>query len=453
MLGVLAIVVITTFFVSIIKFIFPKQNAFFDFEGDLDEATPRQGRGKKITGDKTLLGTTGGQKVFADNKGRHFFACGTSGSGKTVAIANFIKSGIDYDYPMLILDGKGDEDIGSIRDIVKRFSGDREVYIINLNNPEASDKYNPFKNTSPTVIKDMLVNMTVWTEEHYKQNTERYLQKVISLMVIAEINTSFRTILAHLDKEKFMALSADLADKEQISKDEHQSNIDIAENSEKIIEGAVARFTNLYESDIGAIFADDGIDISTALSEKSIILFILNPLLYPETSPLFGNLILIDSKKAISFLFKNRHPRVFFIFDEINVYASPTFLDLINKSRSANVTCILATQSLSDLDHVSPEFKEQIIENANNYIVLRQNSAVNAENWANIIGTRNTMDITYQLREGDSTGLGSAKRTREYLYHPDYIKSLETGKAIFVSKDNHFNTRVNIENILDEKQK
>lgn len=93
---------------------------------------------------------------------------------------------------------------------------------------------------------------------------------------------------------------------------------------------------------IGGNFSDTGIDIATALKEKAIILFILNPLIYPEISPAFGRLVLIDSKKAISQRFQNDN-RTFFLFDEINVYASKTLIDLVNKSRSANVTCVLAT--------------------------------------------------------------------------------------------------------------
>ena len=123
-------------------------------------------------------------------------------------------------------------------------------------------------------------------------------------------------------------------------------------------------------------------------------------------------------------------------------------LDLVNKSRSANITCILATQSLSDLDRVTGEFKEQIIENCNNYIVLRQNSSINAEHWSNVIGTRATMQATYQIKsENDgakSTDLGSLRKTREFLYHPDDIKLLTTGTAIFVSRDEMCHTKVKV---------
>ena len=135
--------------------------------------------------------------------------------------------------------------------------------------------------------------------------------------------------------------------------------------------------------------------------------------------------------------------------DEINTYATTGLTDLVNKSRSANVTCVLATQSLSDLDFANGEaFKEQIIENCNNYIIMRQNSGVNAEHWANILGTRSTMEVTYQLQQKgldtSETGYGSAKRVREFLFHPDDIKRLKKGKGIYLSRDEDFNTKLNI---------
>jgi len=232
-------------------------------------------------------------------------------------------------------------------------------------------------------------------------------------------------------------------------------NSEIANTSGKIAENASARFSTIAESEIGTIFDENGVDIYTALKEHAIILFVLNPLIYPEMSPLMGRLILIDAKKAISKLFGG-NTRTFFMFDEINVYASPVLIDLVNKSRSANVTSILATQSLADLETVAGDpFKQQIVENCNNYIVLRQNSARSAEEWAQIIGTRQTMEVTYQLRQNSglknspynndmTTGYGSTKRVREFLYHPDDIKAFRTGQGIYVSRDNGTNCKLSV---------
>lgn len=105
---------------------------------------------------------------------------------KTVALSNFIKNAVDKEYPALIIDGKGDTAQGSILDILQNLKGNRKLYVINLNNPKQSDKYNPFKGSSPTMAKDMLINLTDWTEEHYKLNAERYIQRALQLLEIGK---------------------------------------------------------------------------------------------------------------------------------------------------------------------------------------------------------------------------------------------------------------------------
>jgi len=400
---------------------------------------------------QTLIGySTGNTPVYTSDRAKHVFICGTTGSGKTIALSNYIRSAIEKDYPLLLIDGKGDINDGSMLDIVNKLRGNKKVYVINMVDIASSDKYNPFTGANPTTVKDMLINMTEWSEEHYKANTERYLERLVRLLTLAKIKLSFKNIIAYVPSDKLQKLSADLNKSGTISKEEHLSNLELIKTSGSIANSACARFSLIQESEIGAIFNDEGIDIHQALEERAIILFILNPLSYPELSPLLGRLILIDTKKAVSKMFtKKIAERLFFVFDEISVYASPVLIDLLNKSRSAGVTCIPATQSLADLEYIAGEpFKNQIIENCNNYIIMRQNSAKSAEEWANIIGTRQTMDVTYQIEQSgavsSSTGYGSARLVREYKYHPDDIKSLRVGEAVYLSKDENVSIKIKV---------
>lgn len=406
-----------------------------------------------INDKSTFLGLYGKKKIFINNDVKHIFICGTTGSGKTVTLSNFIESVFKYDYPSLIVDGKGDINEGSILDYINKFKKiypNKKVYVIDLNNPETCDRYNPFYQKKPTVIKDMLISMTDWSEEHYKVNASRYIQKIIYLMKKNNIEITLESVIKHLSLLSFTDLSLRLQKEKIISKEEHLENVKNAENMIKIVEGAMARFSILVESDIGSIFktSKNSIDIPSALNKNAIILFILNPLIYPETSPLFGRLITIDAKQGVSSLFHKKFERTFYIFDEISIYASNELLLLVNLSRSANITSILATQSLSDLENVSESFRKQVIESCNNYIVMRQNEPTNAEIWANTIGTRKSPEVTYQIKNNhqatDTTGLGSFKITRVYLYHPDIIKSLKIGEAIYISKDNNIHYKVKI---------
>lgn len=430
------------------------KNNIMDFKRDVTEvkkSRKNKSQEREIKGDTTFIGINQADKtpVNVPNNAKHIFICGTTGSGKTVALSNFIESGFNNNYPMLIVDGKGDMGEGSLIYMIRDLKKDRKVYVVSMNNPDISSKYNPFRNTPPTVVKDMLMSMTEWSEDYYKANVDRYLQRLISMLDKMGIKISFKSIVENMPVNKFLDLSSELEQAKIITKEDNIDNIDLVKETEKAITGSYARFSTIFESDLGNIFDETGIDILTAIKENASILFVLNPLTYPEVSSLIGNLIIIDSKKAVAGLYNSKPKRAFFLFDEINVYASKEFLNLVNKSRSANVTSILATQSLSDLDEAAGvHFKEQIIENCNNYIILRQNSDVNAEKFASIIGTRVGMDITYQIKSDynttSDTGLGSMRSTREYIYHPDDIKSLKTGEAIFVSKDDGYNTRVNI---------
>lgn len=387
-------------------------------------------------------GESGG--VYCPENAKHVFVSGTTGSGKTVVLSNFVEYVCKNNYPALLIDGKGDIGNGSLLEITKNFCKqyNKKLYVIDLIHPRESEKYNPFQDSKETIAKDMIINLSEWSEQHYKSNTERFIQRLFKLLELSGIKLSFESITANCNIEAFEILSSKLLKAEKITKNEHLENIRIVKASGEIAENAGARFATLSESEAGLILKESGIDIYRALKQNAIIIFVLSPLLYPELSPVFGRLVLIDAKKAVSKLFANNDKRIFYIFDEINVYASPILVDLVNKSRSANITCILATQSLADLEFVANEaFKRQIIENCNNYIILRTNDPKGAEELAKIAGTREKVDMTFKVGGGD-LDKGSAKKVRGFIFHPDDIKEFKAGEGLFISKDFNIKTKV-----------
>ena len=66
---------------------------------------------------------------------------------------------------------------------------------------------------------------------------------------------------------------------------------------------------------------------------------------------------------------------------------------------------------------------------------MRQNASTDAEEWAKTIGTKETMQVTHQLSKSEATGLGTAKKVREFIVHPDDIKSFRQGEGVFLSRD------------------
>ena len=84
-------------------------NKIFNFRKELKRVRRKKADRNINYSNSTFIGTTQKKReVRMPDNAKHVLVCGTTGSGKTVALANYIKSGVEKGYPMLIIDGKGD---------------------------------------------------------------------------------------------------------------------------------------------------------------------------------------------------------------------------------------------------------------------------------------------------------------------------------------------------------
>lgn len=116
----------------------------FNFPKELRKVKIKMPKSNLDISNATFLGLNGKKPVFSSDNAKHIFICGTTGSGKTVALSNYIKNCIDKDFPLLIVDGKGDTFENSILDIVHKLNINKKVHVINFTDIYSSDKYNPF---------------------------------------------------------------------------------------------------------------------------------------------------------------------------------------------------------------------------------------------------------------------------------------------------------------------
>jgi type IV secretory pathway TraG/TraD family ATPase VirD4 len=398
--------------------------------------------------------------VKINDNAKHVLIAGTTGAGKTVSISNFIENAMQKGYPVLAVDGKGDLGKGSLLHYMESLSKkyNRKLYVINFVNPETSDYYNPFKDAGMTEAKDMLIGMNNWSEEHYKVNTERYLQQLIKILNMNNTILDLNTIIKY-SPTQFQKLIDEMKDNGTLLIDEYTKITEIIKSTATIVSSAMARFATTAESEAGIIFNSKGIDIYTALKEKANILIILDSLGKPELSKQVGRLAILDAKKAVGKLFGDA-TRKLFILDEFNVYASDVAIDLLNKSRSANVTCVPAVQSLSDLDKAGGvALRNQVIENCNNYIIMRQNSSDSSMTWEKIIGQEEIDKYTYNVQKkaglfgtraitSDNTSMHTAMESKHTATE---IQELQQGQSIFISKDQGIDKRIKMRSVkIDE---
>lgn len=157
-----------------------------------DEETKHQ---KSLPSDKVL-----------DTKSRaHLFTIGTTGSGKTANILRYVENSIKNGQPTIIVDGKGgtkEHDLATIsQELAKKYG--RTVYLINQSDISNTSLYNPFSDLSATEVKDMIVSMSEWESDHYKNLASRYWQIMLAVMIDNDITPTFETLFYLVNPRSF----------------------------------------------------------------------------------------------------------------------------------------------------------------------------------------------------------------------------------------------------------
>lgn len=378
---------------------------------------------------------------------QHTLVLGTTGSGKTVTVCNVVESAIDRDLPLIYIDGKGDYDLAKR---VARYgkSKGRDVSIFAMHGDSIA--YNPLASGGFTSKKDRIIELRDWTEEHYKKLAEGYLQTVFKVMDRCNIPCDMTNLANHLDLKRLKALvrekQSSIADAQDL-----MDELNYQDHAAKNIESLVAEIRNFTSSEIGELFRSwedvPVLTLADVIENKGIAYFCLPALEFPSMSRTLGKLIINDLKATVAQQLAAGHKqKLFVIFDEFSVFAGVQVLNVINMGRSAGIHGILSTQSLSDIaagrkdnaDH----FINQVVGNCNNFIMHRQNSAEDAEKLAAIIGTRASLEYTAQVGGDNATQMGTVRRGRSFIAHPDEIKSLKTGEAFFFTKEGNKVNRI-----------
>ena len=393
-----------------------------------DEETKHQ---KSLPSDKVL-----------DTKSRaHLFAIGTTGSGKTANILRYVENSIKNGQPTIIVDGKGgtkEHDLATVTQKLAKKYG-REVYLVNQSDLSNTDPYNPFSDLSATEVKDMLVSMSEWESDHYKNLASRYWQIMLSIMIDNDITPTFEKIILFSVPENFLQVLHELKKSEQIDDQRYLKAVNIA-NSEagKQAEISISRSAVVYEGDGSKLFGDHfGFNMRSAFEENAVVIVLLNEFSYGDFARSTGQLVLEDIKSLISRLLSGEYEEkeTLLVLEELGVYVNNGIEGLLNRSRSAGVKTIVSMQTTADVDKENPDLTRQIIGNCNDFMIMRVTDQDSAETMAKLIGTEKGIQKTSRTTEGISTGESSNKLVDQFRISPNEIKNFPSLFGIYYTKN------------------
>lgn len=402
---------------------------------------------RKTTDDSIFLGTAKTETpvyIPLSSRRMHAQVVGTTNAGKTESVIlpwaiDDIKNGRG----LILIDGKSDRGLlDKLYAYAMKHNRSKDFRLLSLVNPEMSSSINPLLGGSPDEVTERIFAAFTFEDEYYKNLQFEVLKQTLHLFEKAAVVPTFNKLIQVMTNPAFMQmLSSKTKDKMLVAWVERFIAL-TKEEREKRTSGLLNQLGHFTSGETASLFnADDPqIDIEKAMREGLIVYFQLPVLKTPTLGKATAKLILQCLQSAVStrHLDENKNVPFFGVYlDDFTEYLIPSFVSLLNKSRSANVGVTFAHQAQGDLGALGEEVKNTIQTNSNVKVFMRTNEPETAEYFSRLVGTKQGLKKTERQKKGlwgqERTGDESVRDVEEFVYHPNLFKrELGTGDAVIV---------------------
>ena len=361
------------------------------------------------------------------NFSRHTFISGASGWGKSYLFKILIENTLRNERPLVYIDPKGaNSEIQTFINLCEKYGRKYYVFSEHFHSPS---QFNPLGDLDSEQVVEGVIRSFNWglnPEQYYLNKAQEILSDVVFDLKakgrIVDFHTILEGVLAHKNKDEASGLIANLKTicrsnfgrllKDSISENSRSSGRHTAMTMRRALdEGAciyIGASTQGYGSmarTIGKIFVNELLQLSH-----------------------YRGVVGESSSENIA------APFAVFI-DEAGSILFQDFIDLINKARSSGIQIYTAVQSMQDFDALAggKPFMKQLFECYSNFIFLRQSGPESAEMVSSLFGTYLSKKETEVIEDGGKTGKGSTREVNEFRVHPDIVKELNIGQALFLS--------------------
>lgn len=452
---------VVAFFISIlIVFVFRKIKVKVQKKFKENEIENRLFR--KQAEDSLFLGhSSSGSSVYCPLNARRMHAevVGTTNAGKTESvILPWAIEDIKNGRGLILIDGKSDRALlDKLYAYAVKHNRSKDFRLLSLVNLQASSCFNPLLGGSPDEVTERVFAAFNFEEEYYKNLQYEVLKQILHLFEKAKVVPTFSKLIQAITSTAHLQMLSDKAN-DRLLEEWAERFVGLSkEEREKRTSGLVNQMGHFTSGETAELFNSEEtqIDIEQAMREGLIIYFQLPVLKTPTLGKATAKLALQCIQSAVSSRHLEQEKKVPFFgvyLDDFTEYLIPSFVSLLNKSRSANVGVTFAHQAQGDLGALGEEVKNTIQTNSNLKVFMRTNEPETAEYFSRLIGTKEGIKTTERQKKSvlgkELTGDGSVREVEEFLYHPNIFKrELGTGDAVIVVpfSDGNFATQLKFE--------
>jgi Type IV secretion-system coupling protein DNA-binding domain len=358
--------------------------------------------------------------------GTHTLVLGAAGAGKTVTMTGIAVHGVEHGMGAVLVDPKEDPKmLEHARDVAER-----EGRLFVHWTPEGSVLYNPYAYGSDTEIADKLLAGEHWSEPHYLRQAQRYIGHEVRVLREAKIVVSLANIVRYLDVRELDGLVQGLPEQRVEKVQAYLKSLSGAQQNG--LSGVRDRLAVMAESDVGqwldpATAGVASFDLLEMVKQRAVVYFSLQADRRPLLAQMLGAAIVQDLQSTMATLQGQGIPTVV-VIDEFSALAAEQVSHLFGRARGAGMCLILGTQEFADLRVPGrQQLQDQVMGNLTSLIAHRQVVPASATLIAEVAGTQGAWSTSVS-----SDGRRTRSRGREYMVHPDEIKSLPRGHAVVI---------------------
>lgn len=377
-------------------------------------------------------------RLTDDEFNYHALYLGTTGAGKTTAILNNIEHCAQIGLPCVMLDGKGSPDLPEkIKKIADKYGRTFKLFTLK---PETAGEfakhiaaYHPFSTGTFTEFKNRIMSLFSAAEgrgqQHYVIGEENAINIILAVLAKSghdfDLNTLYQVVQ---DPEVLKTLAMQIDDKDLLKEIEEMDGEKIGDVGKVLKLFIISSFGHLFDTKA----ADSVIKLQESIINNEIVLFMFDSSTYKEDTKKIAKLVINDINSAFATMKDNIGDikPCYCIFDEFASYASSNLADTLTLHRSNGMHAIVGTQGLETASLANSEsarVAEELVACCGTFLILQLQHEKDIERVANLIGTKESYEVTRQLdiSEGQgATGMGSSKQVNEYIIHPSIIRGL-----------------------------
>lgn len=374
------------------------------------------------------------------SSGRHVGVLGAPGSGKSTTMAAMLEQhvcGTDgVRHGAVLVDPKGDPAIRKAARAAAQTAGAPFIEFT----PQGGVVYDVLAGGDVDRRTDKILAAEEWTEPHYLAGATTYLREVMRTLEATGTHATLSKVLALMDPDCLEAHAAKAGPAYASELGDYLATLTPRQKGD--LSGLRDRIAALGRSDMAAWLDPDRnpaaprLNLAAAVQSGAVVLFTLQADDYPMLSKKLAAAIVLDLI-AIAQRHQTRPVPTFVAIDEFGAIDSDLVLRLLARARGAGFSVALAAQTLADFSAASPDgsMATRVIGNLNALIVGRLNDAAEAELIAQVAGTKDSWTTTQRTTLLLPANEGTRTLDRDFIVHPDQIKTLRRGEAAVIGLD------------------